>query len=331
MYFLCAPLCLLAVCGLRGLLAAARRPGLRRAAGVLAAAALAGMAVDVVRLHPHQDAYFNFLVDRSTPERLRTQYGMLHSGAERREGLEYLLARYPDETMVVDGVGLDSGAILPAAARNRIVFDSNEADFSSDTLQAAGISSPRWGFSTRIAFTATPCSRSRRSISPGSARRPLLPPAPRTAPRRPASRCSGPAAFDLHLDGRTLTWVSAACSRRTPCRRSCWRSFPPDPDDLPRLRRERGWLGRSFRFGRFGVRFDGRCLARRILPDFPVRALRVGRWLRDEAGVRRREATTVDLSARDAGDTSIRIREDSDPAVPSALQWASVSGRGSVW
>ena len=52
----------------------------------------------------------------------------------------------------------------------------------------------------------------------------------------------------------------------------------------------------GFRFGQFGVRFDGRCLARRTLPDFPVRALRVGRWFR-EAGGWRREAATIDLSA----------------------------------
>ena len=126
MYFLYAPLCLLAVCGLRGLLAAARRPWLRRATGVLAAAALAGMAVDVVRLHPHQAAYFNFLVDRSTPERLRTQYDMLHWGTEHREGLEVLLARHPDTTLAVDTAAdwwlRDNRTILPAASRDRIVL-----------------------------------------------------------------------------------------------------------------------------------------------------------------------------------------------------------------
>ena len=59
--------------------------------------------------------------------------------------------------------------------------------------------------------------------------------------------------------------------------------------------RERGWVGMSFQFGPFGVRFDGRCLAQRILPDFPVRALRVGRRFR-EAGELRREQTTINMS-----------------------------------
>ena len=311
MYFLYAPLCLLAVCGLRGLLAAARRPGLRRAAGVLAAAALAGMAVDVVRLHPHQAAYFNFLVDRSTPERLRTQYDMLYWGAEHREGLEVLLARYPGETLYV-GAGAHEGLlrnnllILPAAARARIVFVSEAeraADFRiySDSSNRVPRPPPSLGLlyarriygSTVLTVKAVDLSR----VDEAAA-----------APARAAYHAAAAgeplfrsAAFDLHLDGRTLTWVSASCRPE-----DTWQTFllevvPADPEDLPRIRRERGWQGRSFRFGQFGVRFDGRCLARRILPDFPVRALRVGRWLRDEAGGRQREATTVDLSAARRG------------------------------
>ena len=146
MYFLYAPLCLLAVCGLRGLLAAARRPWARRAAWALAAAALAGMAVDVVRLHPHQQAYFNFLVDRSTPERLRARYGMLYWGPELREGLEFLLARYPDETLTVLAAGGETllrhnRLILPAAARERIV-SARESGRPADFILAS-LSGPK--------------------------------------------------------------------------------------------------------------------------------------------------------------------------------------------
>ena len=310
MYFLYAPLCLLAACGLRGLLAIARRPGLRRAAGVLAAAAVAGMAVDVVRLHPHQAAYFNFLVDRSTPERLRAQYGMLYWGAEYREGLEVLLARHPDTTLHVDAA--DRGRlslnreILPAAARNRIVL-AGDAGRPADFFIASA-HQPRDPFpppslgvlytrriygSTVLTVKAVDLSRAdeatadhyRATYRAAAAGEPLF----------------RSAAFDLHLDGRMLTWVSASCRPEDTLERFLLEVVPVDPDDLPRLRRERGWQGRSFRFGRFGVRFDGRCLARRTLPDFPVRALRVGRRRRDEAGGRRREATTVDLSAARRG------------------------------
>ena len=299
MYFLYAPLCLLAACGLRGLLAAARRPWARRAAGVLAAAALAGMAVDVVRLHPHQAAYFNFLVDRWTPERLRARYDMLYWGAERREGLEYLLARYPDETLSVDAVVNHSWAILPAAARDRIVRAGEAGravDFfiSSARLPRAPFPPLSGRLYTRRVYGSTVLTVNAVDLSRVDETA--------AAPYRAAYRAAAAgeplfrsAAFDLHLDGRTLTWVSESCRPE-----DTWQTFllevvPADPDDVPR-RRGRGWVRMGFRFGRFGVRFDGRCLAQRTLPDFPIRALRVGRWFR-EAGGWRREATTIDPSA----------------------------------
>ena len=306
MYFLYAPLCLLAACGLRGLLAATRRPGLRRAAGVLAAAAPAGMAVDVARLHPHQAAYFNFLVDRWTPERLRSQYEMLYWGAEHREGLEVLLARHPEATLAVDGSG-DwplSRAVLPAAARDRIVraTEAGRADFFISTARRPRVPLPpslgvlytrRIYGSTVLTVKAVDLSR----VDEAAA-------APARAAYRAAYRAAAAgeplfrsAAFDLHLDGRTLTWVSVSCRPEDTLQEFLLEVVPVDPDDIPRTRRERGWLGWAFRFGQFGVRFDGRCLARRILPDFPVRALRVGRRWRDEDGGQRREATTIDLSA----------------------------------
>ena len=305
MYFLYAPLCLLAACGLRGLLAALRRPWARRATWVLAAAALAGMAVDVVRLHPYQAAYFNFLVDRSTPESLRARYDMLYWETERREGLEVLLARYPDETLYVGSAAdwwlRDNRSILPAAARDRIVLASEAgraADFFISTAHRprAPFPPPSLGVlharrlygSTVLTVKAVDLSR----VDEATA-----------APARAAYRAVAAgeplfrsAAFDLHLDGRTLTWVSESCRPEDTLQTFLLEVVPVDFDDLPKRRRERGWVGIGFPFGQFGVRFDGRCLARRILPDFPVRALRAGRWLR-EAGGWRREATTIDLSA----------------------------------
>ena len=305
MYFLYAPLCLLAACGLRGLLAAARRPWLRGGAWVLAAAALAGMAADVVRLHPHQAAYFNFLVDRSTPERLRTQYGMLYWGVEYREGLEHLLARYPDATLYVHhsiySALQRNRLILPAAARDRIVTAreaGRPADFflSSVSLPRPPLPSPSLGvLHARRIYGNTVLTVKAVDLS--------LVDEAAAAPARAAYRAAAAgeplfrsAAFDLHLDGRTLTWVMESC-RPEDTRQTLLLEFVPvDPDDLPARRRERGQLGRSFRFGEYGVRFDGRCLARRTLPDFPIRALRVGRRWRGKAGERREEAT-IDLSA----------------------------------
>ncbi len=133
MYFLYAPLCLLAVCGLRALLAAARRlrpeaaaAWLRRGLSALAAAALVTAAADVVRLHPNQEGYFNFLVDRRTPEHVGRHWHLVYLNTEHRQAMEYLLARFPDSTLYLDGSQVRkmrrNRAILPAAARERILF-----------------------------------------------------------------------------------------------------------------------------------------------------------------------------------------------------------------
>ena len=106
------------------------------------------------------------------------------------------------------------------------------------------------------------------------------------------------ASFDLHLDGRTLTWVIESC-RPEDTRQTFLLEVvpggPDDPDDLPRRRRERGWVERSFRSASSAyasTAMPGAAHPARL----PVRALRVGRWFR-EAGGWRRAAATIDLSA----------------------------------
>ena len=298
MYFLYAPACLLAVYGVRALLAAAPRAislrrtiSLRRGLYVLAAAALAGMAADVVRLHPHGQAYFNFLVDRRTPERLRTQYQMLYWTNEYREGLEYLLRRFPDSTLYVDSANTRlwlNRSILPADARRRIVI-AEEAGAAADFFVTAnsrsitdhrlyGSAGAPFGpvlyarriyHNTVLAVTAVDLSLVDRATTDGY----------RAAYREavagePLLRSE----FDLYLDGRTLTYVKEACRPEDTVHPFLVRAVPAAVDDLPAWFREDGWEPLGFRFGRYGVRFDGRCLIRRRLPGYPIRALQVGRW-----------------------------------------------------
>ncbi len=305
LYFLYAPLCLLAVYGLRALLSAAQQPWLKRGAWlmggawlrrglcVLAAAALAGMATDVVRLHPYQQAYFNFLVDRRTPERLSTRYQMLYWETEYREGLEYLLARYPDSTLYVDsphsGNVRRQRLILPAAARRRIVI-ADEAGRAADFFIVSnsrlvtnhrlfGRTEPPFGpvlyarriyRNTVLAVTAVDLSLVDAATADGY----------RAAYR--AAVAGEPlfrSEFDLYLDGRTLTWVKESCRPEDTVHPFVLRAVPVAVDHLPAYHREEGWEPLGFRFGHYGVHFDGRCLIRRRLPDYPLRTLEVGRWV----------------------------------------------------
>ena len=121
LFFIYAPFCLLAAYG-GGLLAAAlARRGWRRAAGMygLAGVGLGLVMLQMAQIHPLPPVYFNFLAERTTPERLRTQYDLDYMQLAHREGLEYLRQRHPGETLTVR-VGQRHLGILSAAARQRL-------------------------------------------------------------------------------------------------------------------------------------------------------------------------------------------------------------------
>ena len=117
LYFLYAPFSLLAALGGGWLLAALAGQG-RRRAGLYALAGLGlGLTLlQMAQIHPWQHGYFNFLVDRTTPERLGTQYELDRWKLAQGEGLAYLLARHPGESLVARAAELQPGT-LPAAAR----------------------------------------------------------------------------------------------------------------------------------------------------------------------------------------------------------------------
>ena len=294
MYFLYAPACLLAVYGLRALLAGARRLSaagprlwLRRCLCAAAAAALAGAAVDLVRLHPHQQEYFNFLVDRRTPERLRTQYRMTYFGIDRRAALQYLLERFPGATLHVHSKDLryawHNRLILPAEERSRIVL-VDEA--------APNMKFPHFFFAQRGDDALGPVVYARRVyhntvLAVIGVDLPL--PGEAAAGNHAAYGAAYRAAvagepllrseFDLYLDGAALTYVKEACRAGDVAHKFLLRAVPAAAGDLPARYRAGGFEQLDFRFGRYGVRFDGRCLIRRRLPDYPIRALEVGRYL----------------------------------------------------
>ena len=321
-YFLYAPACLLAAYGLRALLAAARRVTAaparekggvwRRGLWTLTAAALIGMVVDVVRLHPFQYGYFNALVDRRTPEYLRTQYSMLHYGSEVRDGLEYLLARFPGATLRVDSNNRrnvwNNSLILPAEQRRRIVI-ADAVDRSPQFFITRGLPDDsiapvlytrRIYRNTVLAVTAVDLSLEDAAAADGyhAAYRAAVAGAPLVRSQ-----------FDLYFDGAALTYVKEPCGPEDIAHRFLLRAVPETVEDLPVIHRARGWQPLDFRFGRYGVRFDGRCLIRRPLPGYPIRTLEVGRWLRDVRNLRQMEAA-VDLRA---GEPSARRRWPASP------------------
>ena len=128
-FFLHAPFCLLGVIGLHwaGSLAKRIQPGVIALTGI----GLLVTMVEMVQIHPHQYAYFNFFVDRTTPEHLRTQYEMDPRMNTYREGLAYLRESYPNTAVSVhdEWPTRKDWLILPQTDRRMLVLRPQGADF----------------------------------------------------------------------------------------------------------------------------------------------------------------------------------------------------------
>ena len=139
LYFVYGPVCLLACAGLAWLL---QCNGKRFSAltVIVATFGLVPVIFWIAILHPHQNVYFNFLVDRKTPERLRTQFDMDYWAVSQKEAIETLLDLLPQGRVPIAGIMARSIRIMPAKQRSRIVHSEDfSAYFSSDYR------SGRWG------------------------------------------------------------------------------------------------------------------------------------------------------------------------------------------
>ncbi|HEX4869076.1 MAG TPA: hypothetical protein VFV32_15795, partial [Acidimicrobiales bacterium] len=108
--------------------------------GAAVVACLGGVALSMIRLHPYEAVYFNWLV--GGPGGASHQYEMDYWGMSYREGLEQLLERYPGGTLsvyVCTLPGALSAQVLEDGSRLRYVGDPSEADFALCTPRAADL------------------------------------------------------------------------------------------------------------------------------------------------------------------------------------------------
>ena len=94
----------------------------------------------------------------------------------------------------------------------------------------------------------------------------------------PAARTT----FDLYLDAdqNTLSYLKPPCGADDTRGRFFLSVHPVDVDDLPADRREIGHDSLNFTFAPpAGVIFDGKCMATRQLPDYPIARIETGQWI----------------------------------------------------
>ena len=293
-YFLHAPFTLLAVLGLHRLALHCTRPALHTGVGVLAAAGVAWTVVEMILIHPHQTVYFNPLVDRRTPEHLRSRYDMTYWGAAHREGLEHLLRRFPSSNLPLFGFDhiRKNRMILPEEDRRRILFTSNAPDSRGFFMTDDEHDSQRGRYFPPFAPVVYTRKVYGSSILTVTALDPALvdeATAEAYRERYRSTRRRAPTVrsdFDLHLEADTLTWVKEPC-RQADLRGSYFflKIVPVDVGDLPRKRRGRGFDNQPFWFPESGVHVDGACMMRRPLPGYPIRSIDTGQRI-DAEGYR---------------------------------------------
>ena len=282
-YFLHGPFCLLATFALMGLRQLSAQ-GLQRrwvggAACALTAMGLGVVVVQMAQIHPHQYLYFNFFVDRKTPERLRAWHEMDYWNMTLRRGYEYMLRQTPagainiKEDFATRKEKLDI-EILPAADRHRFGHDpTRDLNFYLDKSPGRYLPIETFPpvlyrlkvYNNTIMTISTP-DLSRVDPRVAEVYRVLHRAATAEAP---AARGGG---YEVHRHGRWLAWVKEACEPGA-LRREFWlKLYPADAGRLPAHHRKRGYFIISVR----GVRFDGKCLGARRLPDFSLARARLG-------------------------------------------------------
>ena len=279
LYFLYAPLLLLAVFGLHGIMLLARGRWPRAGAYALTGAAIAVTVVSMVRIHPYEDNHFTVLTDRTTPERPESRYEMDYWGQYIRPVLTVIRKDHPSGRVFVSPSASSARSrhrALPPDERERIIvtkdFRSGERNFL-ELHRSQPCLAPRSAiaYAARIYAATLHC---------------VVEPVVWLGDLRRQARATEPLArsvYDIHRDGRLLTYLRDGCPRDDVDGGSGTRFFlhvvPLDASDLP----ERGPgfdnLDSALRGGT--ARIDGNCVAAVVLPDYPIAGILTGQLTDD--------------------------------------------------
>ncbi len=321
-YFLYTPFSLLAAGGLHWICrSSARRrqfakPVLPAGAYGLAGVGLGLIILAMTQIHPLQDLYFNFLVDRTTPEYLRTQYQIRSPNAAVATALDYLRKRHPNETLAVRGVWADEPGFREGFVEGDYamfyIWQGNDPDLAFNALPVG-----RTYHNTLLAVK--PLKASRMTAAAVATYRELY---RQTVAGTPIIR----AAYDVYIQGRTLTFIRENCAAGDMARRVFAQVLLPAP--------ARGREGEPTIILRsHGVRWDNTCLAVLQLPDATPHDLIIGQdqpegdqwavlYSRAQPGLRERVAAARRASPRPARPDSFAVFREPDAAGQNRLLYA---------
>ena len=278
-YFLYAPLAVLAVVGLHWLLSSTDHRWMRAGGYSLAVAGVAVTLVSMARIHPLEDSYYNGLVDRTTPDYLVSRYETDYWFQSHWGLLEEILEDHPDQAILVshDGFWIQ-GPLLPDSERGRV--------FLSDRILPSGFYSDQpvsdQKYASRIYNSDILTLRGRKLEQEGE-RETILRAA--LAGKPLAALAGEPLAqstFDIYRNGDMLVYLGDGRWCRD------WNivfihAYPVDSDNLPEESKQDGldFAHHGFFFWKHGVGVDDVCIAIAPLPAWPIDNLNTGqddRW-----------------------------------------------------
>ena len=318
-YFLWAPFALLAAFGLAALTRDLGRPRLRAAVYGAAGLGLAATALSMALIHPNQHLYFNALVDRVTPERLRTQHQMDYWQLASRQAVEWLLQSGlvpPDGASIANRLSLGM-RILPKADRDRLSRGAGldafvlKREFEQGVFERPdALVLRRFQIYNNTIMTIERKSGLQELYEATAGREPLI-----------------DSVFDFHLlDEGGMALVKQPCAPSfIERRRLRLRITPVDPDDLPPWRMDEGFEEQQWSLENYGAAFDGKCVARIPLPNYPVAEFHAtwssdlvsdaeGRETMRRAREEGRLLARADQEVYLSGNDLVYIRDSCDPA-----------------
>ena len=313
-YFLSVPFGLLAAGGLRWL--SSNRAGRLFRAGVygLAGAGLGLIALSMAQIHPLQDIYFNFLVDRTTPEYLRTQYRVRSPNASEKRAVEYLRQRHPGETLAVRGVWGDEPGFREGFVEGDYalfyILQGQDPDLAFNAL-------PVGRAYNNTLLAVKPLQSSRMSAAARETYRELY---RQAVAGTPIIRD----AFAVYRRGQTLTFIRENCPPGDMERRVFVKVLKADPGREKRP---------SILLRSHGVRWDDTCLALVRLPDAAWVDLILGQdwpggyqwqqlYSRAQPGLRERIAAARRDNPRPAGREGFAVFREQNAAGQNRLLYA---------
>ena len=270
MHFLWAPFSLLAAWALHGFAGTLSTRLLRAAVYGAAGAGLATTLASMALIHPNQQVFFNFSVDRVTPERLRWQYEMdywrhpmLQALLWLSDNAELLPDRTAEAARNIRLMTHESAWLLPDAARARLA-----GNMSFDLLEPKARTGA-WARSARALHRVRVYGNTILTIEGKDDLREVY---AATRGREPVVVV----AYDAYrLDGAVGLVMEPCAPAFIEQVVATLRVTPVDPADLPPWREGKREERRNFHLIQYGAFFDGKCVASLPLPDYPIADFRL--------------------------------------------------------